>query len=86
MKRLGLVSFVLILVAIFTIAPMITNAQAPTGTYTVQPGDTGWELSRQYYDDAAMWELILQLNPKLKEPSPIFSKEWFVPGPHAAKM
>ncbi|OHA91199.1 MAG: hypothetical protein A2758_01865 [Candidatus Zambryskibacteria bacterium RIFCSPHIGHO2_01_FULL_49_18] len=75
MKRLGLVSFVLILVAIFTIAPMITNAQAPTGTYTVQPGDTGWELSRQYYDDAAMWKLIVELNPKLKEPGRVFEKD-----------
>lgn len=50
-------------------------AQAATDSYTVQPGDTAWELAQTYYDEPAMWKLIVTMNPMLQEPGRVFEKD-----------
>lgn len=77
MIRRLLASLTLVLVAIFTIAPVANFAQTPadSGIYTVLPGDTGWDLSRQYYDNAAIWQRIVDLNPFLQEAGRLFERD-----------
>ena len=73
MRRIA--SFMLVLVALFAAPMAIAQTPANTGTYTVQPGDTGWDLSRQYYDDAAIWQRIVDQNVQLQEPGRVFEKD-----------
>lgn len=42
--------------------------------YTVLPGDTGWELAREYYRDATKWQKVVDANPFLKTPGRVFEK------------
>ena len=50
-------------------------AQTESPSYAVKPGDTGWELAREYYENPLMWKLIVNLNPKLAEPGRVFEKD-----------
>ena len=62
-----------LLVAI--LAPAVaTYAQtlANPGTYTVQPGDTGWALAGRYYSDSTTWQRIVDMNPFLQERGRVF--------------
>ncbi|MBI2086736.1 MAG: LysM peptidoglycan-binding domain-containing protein [Candidatus Zambryskibacteria bacterium] len=72
MKRIA--SFTLIMVTLFWIVPVINFAQTPneTSVYTVQPGDTGWDLSRRYYEDPTIWQRIVDMNTFLQEPGRVF--------------
>ena len=71
MRRI--VSLVLVLVALFVIAPVTNFAQTPS-PYVVQQGDTGWELARQYYENPLTWQRIVDMNPALQEPGRVFEK------------
>lgn len=64
MKR-RVVFFILVLLASVSFAQQ----------YTVSPGDTGWELARQYYRDATMWQRIVDMNPFLQQEGRVFEKE-----------
>ena len=57
------------------VVPAIAQTTTTPPAYNVQQGDTGWELARQYYDDARLWKLIVNLNPKLAEPGRVFEKD-----------
>jgi LysM repeat protein len=71
------VSFVLVLVALLVSCPMTSNAQTVSnaGTYVVQEGDKGWNLAKKYYNDATIWQRIVDLNPFLQQPGRVFEKD-----------
>ncbi|HEY4528488.1 MAG TPA: LysM domain-containing protein, partial [Candidatus Paceibacterota bacterium] len=58
-----------VVAALFMSLTMTIGAQVP---YVVQPGDTGWELSRQYYNNPTTWQRIVDMNPVLQRPGRVF--------------
>lgn len=71
MKRMVLPVLV-VLVALWAIP---AAAQTTQPSYTVQQGDTGWELARQYYDNPTIWQRIVDMNPALQQPGRVFEKD-----------
>ena len=74
MKQLA--KLMLIMVVALWAAPII--AQTPTTqqtTYTVAKGDNGWNLARQYYNDATTWQRIVDMNPFLQERGRVIQKD-----------
>lgn len=67
MKRM--IVFLSVLVLLLVVTPAKVQAQ-----YTVVIGDTGWELARQYYDDATTWQRIVDMNPALQKSGRVFEK------------
>jgi hypothetical protein len=50
--------------------PALREGEAPL-EYTVQPGDTLWDISDQLLDDASWWPKLWVLNPELTDPDKI---------------
>lgn len=66
------------MVVMFLLMTLILTTSAfsqENETYIVQQGDTGWDLSRQYYDDATVWQRIVDMNPFLQGPGRVFEDE-----------
>ena len=50
--------------------PPLNPGEAPA-EYTVQPGDTLWDISDQLLDDAMWWPRLWVLNPEIQDPDAI---------------
>ncbi len=73
-KAVALIIVGIFVISAVAIAQSPTPNPSPTGTYTVQPGDTGWDLARRYYDNPLIWQRIVDMNPSLQEPGRVIEK------------
>lgn len=77
MAKLRIPILLLALVVLAALAaPVIAPAQQPVGgpAYTIQPGDTLWELAGVKLDDPRQWRVIVEKNTFLQEPGRIFER------------
>ena len=53
---------------------MVETDQGPVFYYTIQKGDTLWDLSRKFYDSQWVWPGLWEMNHQIKNP------HWIYPG------
>jgi hypothetical protein len=52
----------------------VEQAQEPTRYYTVQPGDTLWDICQRFFSDPYTWPMLWSYNPTITNPN------WIYPG------
>lgn len=69
MKRVS-IRFLILFCSLFLIAASLVGAE--TATYTVQPGDTLWDITSRFFHDPWLWPNLWKNNPHITNPHLVF--------------